>query len=290
MEKLIVGLGEVLWDVFPDEKRLGGAPANVAYHASVLGNEGVVASRVGDDELGGELVSQLSIKGVDTAHIQSDASHPTGTVQVTFIDGDPRYEIVRDVAWDFLEWTADWQELAEKCSAVCFSTLAQRTAGSRAAIEQFLEATPPDCLRVLDVNLRPPFVNEDILRSSLKQANVVKYNYQESLFLKRLLWKDELERWLCREAGVHVVCMTRGEEGCDLFTKDSQASVRSKVIDTSAGDPVGAGDAFSAALIDGLLNDLGLDEVARRANHYAGAVASMKGGMPVMPALAELGL
>lgn len=290
MGYLIVGLGEVLWDVFPDENRLGGAPANVAYHAAALGNEGFVASRVGKDESGDELVSQLSTKGVDTAHIQYDASHPTGTVLVTFVDDDARYEIVRDVAWDFLEWTSDWQSLAEKCSAVCFSTLAQRSPDSRAAIEQFLEATRPDCLRVLDVNLRPPFVNEDILRSSLKRANVVKYNYQESLFLKRLFWKDDLERWLCREAGMQVVCMTRGAEGCELFTKDSRAAVRARVIDTSAGDPVGAGDAFSAALIDGLLRNLALQDVARRANHYAGMVAARKGGTPEMPALHEMGL
>lgn len=290
MGNVIVGLGEVLWDVFPDEKRLGGAPANVAYHAAVLQNKGVVASRVGEDELGTDLVSQLKDKNLDVTFVQTDTTHPTGTVQVTFIDGDPRYEIVRDVAWDFLEWTSDWRELAAECSAVCFSTLAQRDERSRATIMEFLDATGPECLRVLDVNLRPPFVNEDILRTSLERANVVKYNYQEHLFLKRLFWKDDLERWLCREMNVRVACMTRGSEGCELFSAHSRASVKARRIDTSNGDPVGAGDAFSAALIDGLLKDLGLDEVARRANHYAGLVASLKGGMPAMPALSELGI
>jgi fructokinase len=287
---LIVGLGEVLWDIFPDERRLGGAPANVAYHAAVLGNESVVASRVGDDDLGADLTVQLSDKGVGTACIQTDTAHPTGTVEVSFVEGDPRYEIVRDVAWDFLEWTADWEALAKKCSAVCFSTLAQRSPVSRATIERFLDATSPDCLRVLDVNLRPPFVNGDFLRSSIERANVVKYNHQEHLFLERLFWKDDIERWLCRDAGVDVVCMTRGAAGCDLFTRDSRASVDARKIDTRGGDPVGAGDAFSAALIDGLLRRLVLQDVARRANHYAGLVAARRGGMPEMPPLRELGV
>ncbi|HUF09367.1 MAG TPA: carbohydrate kinase [Rhodothermales bacterium] len=290
MANLIVGLGEVLWDIFADERRLGGAPANVAYHAAVLGSESVVASRVGDDDLGADLTVQLSGKGVDTARIQTDTSHPTGTVEVSFVEGDPRYEIVRDVAWDFLEWTADWENLAGNCSAVCFSTLAQRSPASRATIERFLDATAPDCLRVLDVNLRPPFVNGDILRSSIERANVVKYNHQERLYLERLFWKDNIERWLCHEAGVDVVCMTRGAAGCDLFTRDSRASVDARKIETSGGDPVGAGDAFSAALIDGLLKRLALQDVARRANHYAGMVAARRGGMPEMPSLHELGL
>ncbi|HEY5564694.1 MAG TPA: carbohydrate kinase [Rhodothermia bacterium] len=290
MANLIVGLGEVLWDIFPDERRLGGAPANVAYHAAVLGNESVVASRVGGDELGTDLTAQLSDKGVGVACIQTDTAHPTGTVQVTFVEGEPRYEIVRDVAWDFLAWTEDWKNLAENCSAVCFSTLSQRSPVSRATIERFLDATSPDCLRVLDVNLRPPFVNEAILRSSIQRANVVKYNYQEHLFLERLFLKDNVERWLCRDAGVDVVCMTRGAAGCDLFTRDSRASVDARKIDTGGGDPVGAGDAFSAALIDGLLKHLALQDVARRANHYAGMVAARRGGMPEMPALRDLGV
>lgn len=290
MANTIVGLGEVLWDVFPDQRLLGGAPANVAYNASVLGNVGIVASRAGDDDLGHDLVDQLSSRNVETGYIQTDPSHPTGTVNVTFSDGDPRYEIVLDVAWDFIEWTDEWENLAATCQAVCFSSLSQRNDPSRTTIERFLEATAPDCLRVLDINLRPPFVNEDVLRSSIEHANVVKYNYQESLFLKRLFWKDDFERWLLSEAGIDVVCVTRGAEGCDLFAGENHASAAAESIDTSRGDPVGAGDAFSAALIDGLLKKIPLETVAHRANRYAGVVASLKGGMPDMPPLTDIGI
>lgn len=284
MSKTVVGLGEVLWDVFPEEQLLGGAPANVAYHASALGNEGLVASRVGEDELGDELRRELSKRGLDTTPIQTDPTAPTGTVQVTFSDrGDPRYEIVRDVAWDCLEWTSEWQTLAERSSAVCYSTLAQRETQSRTTVERFLEATAPHCVRVLDVNLRPPFVNEDILRSSIAHATVVKYNYQEGRFLKRLFWQDDLEAWLCKEQGIGLVCVTRGADGAELFTQEEHVTVAAGSVDTSQGDPVGAGDAYSAALIDGLLKGLPLEEVAQRANRYAGLVASLKGGMPEVP-------
>lgn len=290
MARTIIGLGEVLWDVFPDERRLGGAPANVAYHACTLGNAGIVASRVGDDDLGNELTARLSEQEVETGYIQVDGSHPTGTVQVTFSDGDPRYEIVRDVAWDFIEWTTDWEKLATDCDAVCFSTLAQRNDESRETIEHFLEATQPGCLRVLDVNLRPPFVKEDVLRTAIEHATVVKYNHQEHLFLKRLFWKDDFEAWLLEEAGIDVVCVTRGAEGCEVFSRSEQVSVPAEAIDTTDGDPVGAGDAFSAALIDGLLQKLPLNRVAHRANRYAGLVASKKGGMPILPPLSDIGL
>lgn len=282
MKPLVVGLGEVLWDVFPDARLLGGAPANVAYHASVLGNEGLVASRVGDDELGEALVAELRAKGLNPEYVQRDASHATGTVQVTFANGDPRYEIVRDVAWDFLAATPDWDRLASTCSAACFSTLAQRSETSRETIESFLAGMGPDALRVLDVNLRPPFVSETVLKSSIDRANVVKYNHQEGLFLKRLFWKDNLESWLTGELGIRVVCVTKGAEGCELFTTDKQVSIASPPVDTAHGDAVGAGDGFSAALIDGLLRGLPLESVARRANLYAGQVASRKGAMPDM--------
>jgi len=282
MKPLVVGLGEVLWDVFPDARLLGGAPANVAYHASVLGNEGLVASRVGNDELGEALVAELRVKGLNPEYVQQDPTHATGTVQVTFANGDPRYEIVRDVAWDFLASTPDWDRLASACSAACFSTLAQRSETSRETIEGFLAGMGPDALRVLDVNLRPPFVSETVLKSSIDRANVVKYNHQEGLFLKRLFWKDDLEAWLTDELGIRVVCVTKGADGCQLFTSDKRVSIASSSVDTSQGDPVGAGDGFSAALIDGLLKGLPLDLVARRANQYAGHVASKKGAMPDM--------
>ncbi len=285
MKPQVVGLGEVLWDVFPDARFLGGAPANVAYHASVLGNEGLVASRVGDDEFGRALVAELRGKGLNPDYVQLDPSHPTGTVQVTFVDGDPRYEIVRDVAWDFLAVAPDWNALASTCSAVCFSTLAQRSDDSRETILTFLAEMQPDALRVLDVNLRPPFVSETVLKASIDRANVVKYNYQEGLFLKRLFWQDDLEAWLTDELGIRVVCVTKGSDGCELVTRDERVSVPGSAVDTSSGDPVGAGDGFSAALIDGLLKGLPLEAVARRANIYAGQVASKKGAMPDMSAL-----
>ena len=174
----IVGLGELLWDLLPSGRQLGGAPANFAYFASLLGDRGVVASRVGNDDLGRQAASRLRQLGSSTEYLQCDPTHATGTVEVRVDSaGQPQFEIARPVAWDFLEWTAAWKKLAEEADAVCFGSLAQRSPASRKTILQFLRSTQPNTLRVFDVNLRAPFYCREVLEASLQLSDVIKLNH-----------------------------------------------------------------------------------------------------------------
>jgi fructokinase len=167
-----VGLGELLWDMFPEGKQLGGAPANFAYMSRLLGDEGIVASRVGSDAFGRAAGRRLERLGLRTAHIQFDSDHPTGTVKVQ-VDpaGQPTFRIVEQVAWDFFAWTPEWRALADRADAVCFGSLAQRCPQSRSTIRAFLNALRPGATRVFDVNLRQAFYDADTLSESAKLAN-----------------------------------------------------------------------------------------------------------------------
>src|SRR5882757_253775 len=165
----VVGLGEILWDILPEGKKLGGAPANFAYISTLLGDEGVVASRVAGDNLGNDAIRYLDALGVTTEFVQRDPLHPTGTVQVEVDQaGQPKFEIAEDVAWDFLEWTRDWKRLAATADAICFGSLAQRAQTSRSTICQFLTAARKDAVRIFDVNLRQAFFTAEILAKSMK--------------------------------------------------------------------------------------------------------------------------
>ena len=175
-----VGLGEALWDLLPQGKQLGGAPANFAYMTALLGHRGVVASGAGRDALGDELRQRLGELGLDASLLQLDPAHATGTVKVHVdADGQPTYEITEGVAWDFLKWTPSWGQLAAAAGAICFGSLAQRSPQSRATIRQFLAAASKTTLRIFDVNLRQQFFSEDVLSESLRLANVAKLNDQE---------------------------------------------------------------------------------------------------------------
>lgn len=277
---VIVGLGELLWDVFPNERRPGGAPANVAYHASVLENTGIVVSRVGKDKAGNDLLEFLENKKLNISHIQRDKEKPTGTVQVTIENGEPAYTITEDVAWDFLEFSDSFKALALQADAICFGTLAQRNAKSRAVIRQFLKASPDSTLKVLDVNLREPFYSKEIISQSIELANVIKLNLDEWNILGKLFHVSDPIRWLLNEGGIQLVCLTKGRDGSELITRDNRFTQRSEILDVSTGDAVGVGDAFTAALTGKLLQDQPLEEVLQFANTYAGHVATLQGGMP----------
>jgi fructokinase len=165
---IVVGIGEVLWDMLPGGKQLGGAPANFAYHSSALGARGAIVSRVGDDDLGREILLRLDALGIDRTHVSTDAEHPTGTVDVRLdAQGLPGYVIHQDVAWDWITPTSGMLALARRADAVCFGTLAQRTPGNACAIGEFLSATREECLRVFDVNFRQQFYNADTVLQSL---------------------------------------------------------------------------------------------------------------------------
>jgi fructokinase len=285
--RVIVGLGEVLWDLLPDGASLGGAPANFAYMTQLLGDQGVVASRVGHDSRGQQALERMKQLGLGVDQVQIDAQHATGTVKVE-IDpqGQARFEIADPVAWDFLEWTPDWRRLAKRAAAVCFGSLAQRSATSRATIRNFLDAAP-DAVKVFDVNLRQSYYSREILSESMKLADIVKLNDEELpkiMVLSGFSHRDERSsaQSLLAAFDLKLVCVTRGASGSMVVTKDcvdEHPGFRVRVVDT-----VGSGDAFTAALTHEYLNGSPLDAIDKTANQVGAWVASQSGGMPV-PAL-----
>ncbi|MEM8679080.1 MAG: PfkB family carbohydrate kinase, partial [Planctomycetota bacterium] len=257
----VVGLGEALFDCFPSRQVLGGAPLNLAYHADQLlhahRGRGVVVSRVGEDSLGQELRRELAVRGLTREFVQSDASLPTGQVRVEISSSaEPVYQVVSPVAWDHLRFESSLAELSRSCRAVCFGSLAQRAAASRETIQRFLrEAT--QAIRCFDVNLRPPFVESDVLRSSLQLATVAKLNAEELGQVCQLL--KLTVRGSCvadgaqaiREAfGLHAVAVTRGAAGTQLHLADRIIEGQVPHYASLAnGDAVGAGDACCAGLL-----------------------------------------
>ena len=284
MKKRVVGLGEVLWDLFPGRSCLGGAPANFAYITTLMGDRGIVASRVGQDSRGLEALRRLEELGLDIDHVQTDREHPTGTVNVG-VDGSgqPRFEIAQPVAWDHLQWTSDWQCLAETSDAVCFGSLAQRSAASRATIQHFVNAAPQRTLKVFDVNLRQCFYSQEILADSMDLADVVKLNNDELpqiMSLSRLPHKDEISsaHRLIDEYELDLVCITRGGKGSLLVSAERSSEHRGFKVHVA--DTVGSGDAFTAGLVHEYLHGASLDLMNEVANLVGAWVASEVGAMP----------
>ena len=285
---IVIGLGELLWDVFHDSRRPGGAPANVAFQAQQLGCRGLVASRVGQDTLGDELRAYLVERGLDTDLVQSDADHPTGRVTVDVSDPHhPQYTIHENVAWDFLDPEENLMSAAREASAICFGTLAQRSPVSRETIHAVLDAAGPDCLIVFDVNLRQQWYDRERIERSLRHADIVKLNHEEAAVLSRMFdfgTEDHLPiaAALQDRFGVDLVCITRAERGCLLVNRHGSADVPGRRVDVV--DAVGAGDAFTAALIVTQLEGWPLQLAAEFANHVGGLVASRRGAMPELRA------
>jgi len=277
-----VALGEALWDLFPGRRSPGGAPCNVAFHAARLGNRGVIVTRVGRDAAGADLVGFLRAQGVDTSFVQHDLERPTGTADVTLATSDPSFTIADDVAWDYLAATTETRALARLADAVCVGSLAQRGVDSRAAIQQLLADARSRAIIVFDVNLRPPFVDARVIDATLRVVDVVKMNASEVGELSTLLGRPALVAWLLGDVGVDAVCVTRGREGASMTTQAGMVSVPGVNIDSTDGDPVGAGDAFAAALMHQLLRQAPPDQVVSLANRYAALVASKRGAMPVV--------
>jgi fructokinase len=280
----VVGLGEALWDILPEGKQIGGAPLNFAYISLLLGGRAALASRIGTDPLGRELERDLSARGIEVGYLQRDATLPTGTAKVMLsADGQPSYEIGRPVAWDAMEPTADWKELARQADAVCFGTLAQRSEQSRRAIAGFLGATRPKCVRIFDVNLRPPFYSRDAIFDSIRVATIVKFNEEELAEVSTMLGlpvcaSPSEVRALARRLGVELICVTRGNRGSLLATP--QHAVEHTGFPVQVVDTVGAGDAFAAAVACCWGLQMELEKISEAANRWAGWVASQHGAMP----------
>ncbi len=290
----MVGLGELLWDCFPGERLPGGAPANVAFHAQQLGLSTAVATRVGKDELGDDLGKFLAAQGLSTELVQIDPNHQTGTVTVTPNDkATVDYTFLENSAWDFLEATPQLLEAVHSAQAICFGTLGQRRPVSRHTIQQCLRSLSSDCLVVYDVNLRPPFYAKDWIAKSLSHATIVKLNDDEVKILTQLLGfrpEDEIrfaKRLLDDYKQLQLVCVTRGSRGCLGVTCGEVIELRGvpvKVVDT-----VGAGDAFTAAIIFGHLQKWPLASTLELANRFGALVAGKSGAMPSLRAeLSEL--
>jgi len=292
---IVVGLGEILWDLLPSGRQLGGAPANFAYCSHLLGNRGIVASRIGSDDLGNEVRRRLRQAGIGQDFLQADPTHATGTVNVELdYQGQPSYDITEGAAWDFMEWTDRWQVLAQSADAVCFGSLAQRSPGSRATILSFLEATRHDAVRVFDVNLRQQFYSAVVIQSSLQRANVVKLNHDELLVLRNLMGLGaaagtDAEVLMCQELiakfELRLACVTYGANGSLIC--DRENTHRHPGFHVAVSDTVGAGDAFTAGLVHALLSGESLAAMNDLANRMGAWVASYPGAMPRLP---EVGL
>ncbi len=284
-EKLVVGLGEVLWDCFGNSKRPGGAPANVAFHAQQLGHRGIICSAIGDDELGRELEKYLMARGLETRLIQKDLEHPTGRVTVDISNPEmPSYIIHEHAAWDHIVFTHDLGATIRRAAAVCFGTLAQRNEKSRSTIHHAL-ATTNNALIVYDVNLRQSWYEAEWIEQSMHAAHVVKLNIDEVATIGKILnisTGDHLSfaGELRDRYDVETVCITRADEGCLISGKNEHADVPGEKVLVS--DAVGAGDAFTAALISAILRGWSLQQAATFANKVGALVAANAGAMPFL--------
>ena len=282
----VVGLGEIVWDLLPGGPQLGGAPANFAYYANLLGNHSIVASRVGIDPLGHITNHHMEQLGLTTVYIQTDGVHPTGTVMVQVDErGQPEFTVIEDVAWDFLEWTSQWQGLASKADALCFGSMAQRSDMSRETVRRFLRATRKDALRVFDVNLRQSFYSEEVIDESLRLSKVVKLNHQELPKITEMFGlggnnDEERARALLRAYNMELVCVTRGAQGSLLVT-DTEV-LEHPGLQITIADAVGAGDAFTAALTHHYLRGAPLNRISQAANFLGAWIASQVGATPVI--------
>lgn len=287
MNDIVVGMGEALWDVLPEGKKIGGAPANFAYHVSQFGLPSRVVSAVGSDPLGREIVENFTSKGLN--HLIEEVPYPTGTVQVE-IDpaGVPQYDIKENVAWDNIPYTARLEALAGKTRAVCFGSLAQRNVVSRDTINRFLDAMPQtaDSLVVFDVNLRQGFYTKEILCNSMKRCNILKINDEELVTVSRMFGYPGIDLqdkcWiLLGKYNLRMLILTCGINGSYVFTPGNVSFQPTPKVEVA--DTVGAGDSFTAAFIASILKGKSVAEAHALAVRTSAFVCTRKGAMPELP-------
>lgn len=283
---VIVGIGEILWDVFPDGERFGGAPANFACHAASLVGRSQIVSAIGADDLGKRALEKLREKQVDITNVAVLQGYRTGTVQVELDEhGAASYEFGKDDAWDHLVSSSETDELARQTNAVCFGTLGQRSSQSRQMIEGFVSSVPADAWRIFDINLRPPFYSFDVIEDSLRLANLLKLNSDELQIVSKYF---EIEgdpvsqmKQIANRFDLRVVALSRGAEGAMLVRGEEVSEFHG--AETEVIDTVGAGDAFTSVLACGLLAGKELDEINQVACEVAAYVCSKPGGTPELP-------
>ena len=286
-DHMIVGIGEALWDVLPEGKKLGGAPANFAYHVSQFGLDSCVVSAIGEDKLGEEILANFNEKKLD--RIIETVPYPTGTVQVEIDQaGVPQYEIKENVAWDNIPWTPQLEMLARRTKAVCFGSLAQRSVVSRETIGRFLDTMPSadGSLVVFDINLRQGFYNAEILENSMKRCNILKINDEELVTVSRMFgWPGidlEDKCWLLLgKYNLQMLILTCGINGSYVFTPGSYSFRETPLVEVA--DTVGAGDSFTAAFISSILKGKSVQEAHKIAVEVSAFVCTQNGAMPILP-------
>lgn len=285
-KRYVVGLGEVLWDVLPKGKELGGAPANFAYHAGQLfGMDRTIAvSALGDDPLADEAIEALKKHGLN--YLLPRVPYPTGTVQVKLDrEGIPTYDIKEDVAWDHIPFSEEISNIAANCRAVCFGSLAQRNAVSRKTILRFLDATPDDCLKVFDINLRQQFYTKEVINESLQRCNILKINDDELAIICRMfgyLGHDiDTCQLILKRYDLDMLVLTCGTNGSYVFTQEEMSFMETpKVI---VVDTVGAGDSFTGSFVASILNGKSVADAHRTAIQVSAYVCTQNGAMPILP-------
>jgi len=287
MKDVVVGMGEALWDVLPEGKKIGGAPANFAYHVSQFGLPGIVVSAIGADALGKEIIDNFTSKGLN--QLIAEVPYPTGTVQVE-IDpaGVPQYDIKENVAWDNIPFTPELEALAAKTKAVCFGSLAQRNVVSRETIGKFLDTMPrhDDSLVVFDVNLRQGFYTKEILCDSMTRCNILKINDEELVTVSRMFGYPGIDLqdkcWiLLGKYNLKMLILTCGINGSYVFTPGNVSFQPTPKVEVA--DTVGAGDSFTAAFVSGILKGKSVAEAHSRAVRTSAFVCTQKGAMPILP-------
>ena len=286
-KRYVVGLGEVLWDVLPEGKKLGGAPANFAYHAGqFLGMDNTVAiSALGEDKLAEETIEALKNNNLNS--LMPQVPYPTGTVQVQLDEqGVPTYDIKENVAWDNIPFNNDIQDIAHNCRAVCFGSLAQRNVVSRETIQKFLEATPADCLKIFDINLRQQFYTKEVIRESLQHCNILKINDEELVLIGRMFGYPGLnienKCWLILgKYNLDMLVLTCGTNGSYVFSPGQMSFQETPKVQVA--DTVGAGDSFTGSFVGSILNGKSIPDAHQTAVEVSAYVCTQNGAMPEIP-------
>lgn len=280
---VVVGIGELLWDVLPTGKRAGGAPINFVYHATQQGAEGFAISAVGNDVSGTEIVQELDQNGI--SHVLGIVGYPTGSVMVELKDGIPTYTIIEGVAWDHIPLTQESINLVKKADAVCFGTLAQRSVESRTTIHTLLSYAREEALRFFDINIRQSYYSEELIRSLLEKANVFKINDEELELVRKMFSLSDDEDNACRELierfGLRFMILTAGSRYSSIYTVDDQSTIRTPKVEVV--DTVGAGDSFSGAFVYSILTGKSLREAHQNAVDTAAFVCTKAGAWPAYP-------
>ena len=287
-KRYVVGLGEALWDVLPEGKKLGGAPANFAYHAGqFLGSDNAIAiSALGEDKLAEETIQALNEHGLQ--YLMPRVPYPTGTVQVTLNEeGIPTYDIKENVAWDNIPFTPEIEDIAANCRAVCYGSLAQRNVVSRENIQRFLDATPSDCMKIFDINLRQQFYNKEIIQQSMRRCNILKINDEELVTIGRMFGYPGLDIenkcWLILgKYDLDMLVLTCGTNGSYVFTRGQMSFQETPKVEVA--DTVGAGDSFTGSFCAAILAGKPVTEAHELAVKVSAYVCTQNGAMPILPA------